>query len=137
MICRFWVVVAWNVMDWRHCVSRISHFPMIVCCPYLMSNWICLAVLRWLLSHLWFAGAEKVVGWALSYFLMQSPQSESDARLVLSAERYLIIVTFWFVTLDWLLFVDLNGSWQPQVRDWCTTVYPEWIQKLKKVSKGM
>ncbi|XP_057516053.1 uncharacterized protein LOC130797476 isoform X2 [Amaranthus tricolor] len=30
--------------------------------------------------------AEKVVGWALSYFLMQSPQSESDARLVLSAE---------------------------------------------------
>ncbi len=33
------------------------------------------------------AGAEKVVGWALSHHLMQNPEADPDARLVLSSER--------------------------------------------------
>jgi hypothetical protein len=33
------------------------------------------------------AGAEEVVGWALSHHLMQNPEADPDARLVLSSER--------------------------------------------------
>lgn len=36
------------------------------------------------------AGAEKMVGWALSYHLMQTTDADAkDAKLVLSSERYL------------------------------------------------
>lgn len=33
------------------------------------------------------AGAEKVVGWAVSHYLMSNPEADADTRLVLSSER--------------------------------------------------
>lgn len=36
---------------------------------------------------LYVAGTEKVVGWALSHHLMQNPEADPEARLVLSCER--------------------------------------------------
>ena len=33
------------------------------------------------------AGAEKVVGWAVSHSLMSNPEADADKKLVLSSER--------------------------------------------------
>lgn len=39
------------------------------------------------ITMLYVAGTEKVVGWALSHHLMQNPEADPEARLVLSCER--------------------------------------------------
>lgn len=36
---------------------------------------------------IYYEGAEKVVGWALSHHLMQNSKAEPDANLVLSGDR--------------------------------------------------
>lgn len=45
------------------------------------------------------AGAEKVVGWAVSHYLMSNPEADADTRLVLSSERWLILISFHFLKL--------------------------------------
>jgi hypothetical protein len=39
--------------------------------------------------------AEKVVGWALSHHLMQNPEADPDAKLILSSESCNAILQFW------------------------------------------
>lgn len=41
-----------------------------------------------LLYHFcYIADSEKILGWALSHHLMQNPEADADAKLVLSSER--------------------------------------------------
>lgn len=40
------------------------------------------------------AGAEKVVGWALSHHLMQNLEADPDSRVLLSSERLSMASSF-------------------------------------------
>ena len=81
------------------------------------------------------AGAEKVVGWALSHHLMQNLEADPDSRVLLSSERLPILSScFPFGCTSLCYICPSNCSCnsvlqflQYSIRDQHLTGYPEWI----------
>ena len=79
------------------------------------------------------AGAEKVVGWALSHHLMQNLEADPDSRVLLSSER--LSTTAAFPPTEYFYFCRISSSncrfnsvlqlLQHSIRDWHLTGYPE------------
>lgn len=75
----------WDIMHqrpdtykWKYVLFYYVKISQVFSLVFLLIFWIIIPCV---------AGTEKVVGWALSHHLMQSPEADPDARLVLSCER--------------------------------------------------